>query len=131
MAPVVTLSGKIIQIRRIDEGLTVGYGATYGVAPPTRLAVVGVGYADGYPRILGNRGSAAIAGRHVPVVGRVSMDLITVDVSNVPGAACGVGDWVELIGTEIVIDKVAAVAETISYEILTGLGKRLHREYRD
>jgi alanine racemase len=131
MAPVVTLSGRILQIRQVDEGLTVGYGATYGVAPPTRLAVVGVGYADGYPRILGNRGSAAIAGRHVPVVGRVSMDLITVDVSNVPPAESRVGDWVELIGTEIGIDKVAAAANTISYEILTGLGKRLHREYRN
>jgi alanine racemase len=131
MAPVVTLLGKILQIRQVDEGLTVGYGATYGVAPPTRLAVVGVGYADGYPRILGNRGSAAIAGRHVPVVGRVSMDLITVDVSNVPPAESRVGDWVELIGTEIGIDKVAAAADTISYEILTGLGKRLHREYRN
>jgi alanine racemase len=131
MAPVITLAGRILQIRAVDEGLTVGYGATYGVAPPTRLAVVGVGYADGYPRILGNRGAAAIAGRHVPVVGRVSMDLLTVDVSNVPPAESRVGDWVELIGAEIGLDKVAAAADTISYEILTGLGKRLHREYRD
>ncbi|HEX5049993.1 MAG TPA: alanine racemase [Gammaproteobacteria bacterium] len=131
MAPVVTLTGRILQIRAVDEGLTVGYGATYGVAPPTRLAVVGVGYADGYPRILGNRGAAAIAGRHVPVVGRVSMDLLTVEVSNVPPAESRAGDWVELIGTEIGLDKVAAAADTISYEILTGLGNRLHREYRD
>jgi alanine racemase len=130
MAPVVTLSGRILQIRRVDEALTVGYGATYGVAPPARLAVIGVGYADGYPRCLGNRATAAIAGRRVPVVGRVSMDLTVVDVSNVPQAESQPGDWVELIGAEIGIDKVAAAAGTISYEILTGLGKRLHREYR-
>lgn len=130
MAPVVTLSGQILQIRPVDEALTVGYGATYVASPPGRLAVVGVGYADGYPRCLGNRGSAAIAGRRVPIIGRVSMDLLCVDVSNVPPAESQPGDWVELIGADIRLDKVAEEAGTISYEILTGLGKRLHREYR-
>ena len=70
-----------MQIREIDEPQTVGYGATYVASPPARLAVVGIGYADGYPRSLGNTGTAAVNGRRVPVVGRVSMDLICVDVS--------------------------------------------------
>jgi alanine racemase len=131
MAPVVTLAARILQIRQVDEPLTVGYGATYAAAAPGRLAALGVGYADGYPRAAGNAATAAIAGRRVPVVGRVSMDLMCVDVSNVPPRESRVGDWVELFGTEIGIDKVAAAAGTISYEILTRLGKRLHRDYRD
>ncbi len=131
MAPVVTLLARILQIRHIEEPVTVGYGATYALAGPARLAVLGVGYADGYPRAAGNVGAASIAGRRVPVVGRVSMDLLCVDVSNVPPRESRVGDWVELFGTEIGIDKVAASAGTISYEILTRLGKRLRREYRD
>lgn len=129
MAPVVTLRARILQVRHVTEPLTVGYGATYAASAPARLAVLGVGYADGYPRAAGNIASAAVGGRRVPVVGRVSMDLLCVDVSNVPPRESSEGDWVELFGTEIGIDKVAAAAGTISYEILTGLGKRLHREY--
>jgi alanine racemase len=127
---VVTLRARILQIREVDEAVTVGYGATYVAAPPARLAVVGVGYADGYLRKLGNAGTAAVNGTRVPVVGRVSMDLTCIDVSAVPPRDVRVGDWVELIGPTVTLDEVAEAAGTLSYEILTRLGPRLHREYR-
>jgi alanine racemase len=130
MEPVVTLTGRILQIREIGEPMPVGYGATYVAAPPSRLAVVGVGYADGYPRALGNRAAAALRGERVPVVGRVSMDLVCVDVGRLPRDAVAVGDEVELIGATVSLDEVAEAAGTISYEVLTGLGRRLAREYR-
>jgi alanine racemase len=125
------LRARIVQIREVDEALTVGYGATYAAAPPARLAVLGVGYADGYPRCLGNLGQAAVGGRRVPVVGRVSMDLLCVDISALAANEVRVGDWAELFGTTVTLDEVAEAAGTISYEILTGLGQRLHREYLD
>jgi alanine racemase len=129
MEGVVTLTAPILQLRDIGEPATVGYGATYVAQSSTRIAVVGIGYADGYPRALGNCGTAAVKGRRVPVVGRVSMDLLTVDVGSLPRNAARVGDPVELIGHTVGIDEVAAAAGTISYEILTGLGARLARDY--
>jgi alanine racemase len=129
MERVVTLTAPIFQLRDIDEPQAVGYGATYLASPPARIAVVGLGYADGYPRNLGNCGTAAVHGRRVPVVGRVSMDLMCVDVGGLPRDDVRVGSPVELIGPTIGVDEVAAAAGTISYEILTGLGARLVREY--
>jgi len=129
MEAVVTLTAPVLQLRDLDEPQPVGYGATYLASPPARLAVVGLGYADGYPRNLGNCGAAAVQGRRVPVVGRVSMDLICVDVGALPRDAVRVGDSVELIGPTVGLDEVAAEAGTISYEILTGLGSRVTREY--
>jgi alanine racemase len=129
MEAVVMLTAPVLQLRDVDEPQPVGYGATYLASPPARLAVVGLGYADGYPRNLGNRGTAAVQGRRVPVVGRVSMDLICVDVGALPRDIVRVGDSVELIGPTVGLDEVAAEAGTISYEILTGLGSRLMREY--
>jgi alanine racemase len=129
MAPVATLTAPILQLRDIGEPQTVGYGATYVASPPARLAIVGIGYADGYPRSLGNVGVAAVAGRRVPVVGRVSMDLIALDIGNLPREAVRVGDSAELIGPTVGLDEVAAAAGTISYEILTRLGSRLVRDY--
>jgi alanine racemase len=129
MEPVVVLTAPILQIREIGEPQPVGYGATYVASPPARIAVVGIGYADGYPRNLGNTGTAAVRGRRVPVVGRVSMDLISVDIGALPRSEVRVGDSVELIGPTVGVDEVAAAAGTISYEILTGLGRRLVREY--
>jgi alanine racemase len=131
MAPVVTLTAPILQLREIGEPQTVGYGATYVASSPARLATVGIGYADGYPRNLGNVGVAAVAGRRVPVVGRVSMELITLDLGYLPREAVRVGDSVELIGATVGLDEVAAAAGTISYEILTGLGARLIRDYAE
>lgn len=129
MATVVTFTAPILQIREIDEVATVGYGASYVARPPARLAVIGAGYADGYPRCLGNRGVVAVAGQRVPVVGRVSMDLTCVDVTSLARDGVRVGDSVELFGPTVPLDEVAETAGTISYEILTGLGSRLVRDY--
>jgi alanine racemase len=129
MAAVVTLTAPILQLREITEPQTVGYGATYVASPPARLAIIGAGYADGLPRNLGNLGTAAVNGQRVPIVGRVSMDLVAVDVGALPRESVRVGDAVELIGPTIGVDEVAAAAGTISYEILTGLGRRLKRDY--
>jgi alanine racemase len=129
MEGVAVLTAPILQLHDVGEPEPVGYGATYVANPPARIAVVGIGYADGYPRSLGNNGTAAVQGRRVPVVGRVSMDLIAIDVGALPRDAVAVGDAVELVGPAIAVDEVAAAAGTISYEILTGLGARLIREY--
>ncbi|MBN1237261.1 MAG: alanine racemase [Gammaproteobacteria bacterium] len=96
--PVVTLRGRILQLRDVAEPTTVGYGATHDAAPPCRLAVCGIGYADGYPRAAGNRCDASFRGVRVPVVGRVSMDLTCVDVTRIRAADIHVGDYVDFIG---------------------------------
>jgi alanine racemase len=127
MAPVVGLYGKIIQIRRVDAPRTVGYGATHRFTGPTLVATVAAGYADGYLRSLSGRATAYIGEVAVPLVGRVSMDLITLDISTVADAK--VGDLIELIGPHVDLDAVAKTAETIGYEILTSLGHRYHRHY--
>lgn len=131
MQQVVRLQGKILQAREIDAPQTVGYGATHRAAGPCRLATVAVGYADGYLRSLSNRGRAWVGGQSVPVVGRVSMDLITLDVSAVPPEASRPGALVDLIGPEVPVDDLAEAAGTIGYEILTALGGRYHRVYRN
>jgi len=127
MAQVVRLQGKILQIRAVDTPQTVGYGATRRFAGPTRVATVAAGYADGYMRSLGNEGVAHIGEIATPVIGRVSMDLITLDVSNAPGVHPG--DMVDLIGPHNDLDALAAQAGTIAYEILTSLGRRYRRNY--
>jgi alanine racemase len=127
---VVALRAPILQLRTLDAPATIGYGATYAASPPARIAVVGLGYSDGYPRSLGNRGVASINGKRVPIVGRVSMDLLCLDVSSLPERDVVEGMLVDLIGNGILLDEVATSAGTISYEILTRLGGHLRREYR-
>ena len=122
----VVLEAPVLQVRRVGPGDHVGYGATYEVTEPETHAVVPVGYADGYHRAASNRGAASIGGVDVPIVGRVSMDLIVLDVSEV---VVQVGDAVELIGDQRPVDAVAEAAGTISYEILTSLGSRYERVY--
>ncbi len=129
MAQVVRLQGKILQVREIDAPRSVGYGATHCAAGPTRVATVAVGYADGYPRSLSNHGSAWLGNQRVPVVGRVSMDLITLDVTGAAPDSAHPGALVDLIGPQLGVDDVAAAAGTIGYEILTALGRRYHRIY--
>ena len=131
MAQVVSLQGKILQIRDIDTPQTVGYGATHSVARRQRIATVAAGYADGFLRSLSNRGNGYVGDIRVPIVGRVSMDLVAFDVSNLPVEAVKPGAVVDLIGPHNPIDRVAAEAETIGYEILTNLGGRYHRVYLD
>jgi alanine racemase len=126
---VFTIQSKIIQIRQIDLPRTVGYGATHRVTGPSRIATVPVGYADGYLRSLSNRGTVSVDGHLVPVVGRVSMDLITIDVSALPESATQPGTSVHLLGNGVTLDDLAAAAGTISYELLTRFGPRMTREY--
>lgn len=126
MRQTVVLEAPILQLRDVEPGDRVGYGATYEVTEPARHAVVPVGYADGYHRAASNRGTVSVAGNRRPIVGRVSMDLIVIDVS---GLTVEVGDPVELIGDDCPVDEVAAAAGTISYEILTSLGARYERVY--
>lgn len=129
MQAVVRLHGRIVQVREIDTGSTVGYGATHQAAGRERIATVAVGYADGFLRSLSNRGSGYIGSRRVPLVGRVSMDLITFDVSDIPPSTISPGDMVELIGPHHSVDAIASEAGTIGYEILTSLGARYARVY--
>jgi alanine racemase len=131
MAQVVRLKAKILQVRDVDSAETVGYGATHRIAGPSRIATLPVGYADGYLRSLGNRATAYIGDYEAPLVGRVSMDLITIDVTAVPEAQCRPGMTVDLIGPRHTVDDLAVQAGTIGYEILTSLGRRYHRVYAD
>ena len=116
-------------MRAIDEGESVGYGASYRADRRERLVTVGVGYADGYPRSLSNRGHGYIGDIRMPLVGRVSMDLTIFDATAVPEEQARAGGIVELIGPHLSVDAVAADAGTIGYEILTNLGRRYHRVY--
>lgn len=127
MAQVVHLQAKILQVRDVDTPQSVGYGATRRFTGPTKVATVAAGYADGLPRSLGNEGTAYIGKIAAPVIGRVSMDLITLDISGVPDAKPG--DMVDLIGPLNDPDMDAEAAGTIGYEILTRLGRRYRRRY--
>lgn len=132
--PVVHLKGRVLQVRQVASGETIGYGATRTMRRPSRIAVVSVGYADGFFRSLsakdGEDGLAAYFGSHAaPILGRVSMDLITIDVSSVPEEISGRGGWAELIGPNVPAHAVAARAGTIDYEVLTNLGRRAVRRY--
>lgn len=129
MQPVVNWQGKILQVHDVDSEKPVGYGATYHTKRKSRIAIVSIGYADGYFRNLGNQGSCVINDNKVPVIGRVSMDMIAIDVTSIPEEKCRRGDLVDLIGKDISLDDLAKQAGTISYEILTSLGKRCHRRY--
>ena len=129
--PVVRLTARILQVRAIDAPQSVGYGATYRAAGPARIATVAAGYADGYLRSISGRGRAWVDGQEVPVVGRVSMDLLALDVTEIaPDVACA-GRMVDLIGPGHGVDELAQEAGTIGYEILTALGRRYHRIYSD
>jgi len=129
MAQVISLQGRILQLRDVDSPRTVGYGATHRIERPSRVATVALGYADGYLRSLSGRGRCFIAGKNVPVVGRVSMDLITLDVSDLAPDEARPGAVVEIIGDHNPIDAVAEQAGTIAYEILPGLRHRYRRRY--
>lgn len=131
MQAVAHLQGKILQNREIATGAGVGYGLTWRSTQPSRIATVAVGYADGWLRALSNRGVVHIAGIAVPMVGNVSMDTITIDVSHIPLSKIAPGTLVDLISADNTVDQVAARAGTIGYEILTSLGLRYQREYFD
>ncbi|TMJ04611.1 MAG: alanine racemase [Alphaproteobacteria bacterium] len=135
MQPVVALEGRIVQLRAVAPGATVGYSATWTARRPTRLAIVSVGYADGFLRAASASDArpgaeAIVAGQRCPLAGRVSMDLIAIDVTDVPDRQISRGDLVSLLGAEIGVDELAARAGTIGYEVLTSLGRRYRRIYR-
>jgi alanine racemase len=135
MQPVVDLKARIVQIRNIDRGETVGYGGTWTARRPTRLAIVAAGYADGYFRAAssndGTRGAdVVVAGKRCPIAGRISMDLMVVDVTELDKNAVRRGHMVTLIGEGITVDELAHHFGTIGYEVLTSLGRRFARIYK-
>jgi len=127
--PVAALRARVTLLRDARKGDTLGYGATHAARGPERWATVGIGYGDGLPRLLGNRGHALVKGRRVPIIGRISMDATVLDVSGVDGLE--VGTVATFFGRdeggEIAVDEVAGLAQTISYEILTDLTLRVPR----
>ncbi len=125
----VRLTSPIVQVRDLPKGAIVGYGATHRTNRPSRIATIPVGYADGMLRSLSNCGTMWLNGHAVPVAGRVSMDLITLDVTDVPENLAQPGQMVEVIGPHITPDAIAETAGTIGYEVLTALGHRYDRHY--
>ena len=135
MQGVVELKARVVQIRDVDRGESVGYGATWTARRPTRLAILAAGYADGYLRAGssndGTRGAeVVVAGKRCPVAGRISMDLMAVDVTDLEKNAVRRGHLVTLIGDGITIDELARHLGTIGYEVLTSLGPRYARVYK-
>jgi len=129
MEEVIRLQGRVSQVRTLAPGETVGYGATYTSNRPTTIATITVGYANGYPRNLGNKAYVSIHGQKAPIVGRVSMDLITVDVSGIDQPPVQPGTLADVIGGDIDLDELASLAGTVGYELMTGLGRGLPRLY--
>ena len=130
MNNVISLHAKVLQIKNLktESNKVVGYNSTYQVNGALKIAVLGIGYADGYPRNLSNIGYASFKNSKLPIVGTISMDYITVDLSKLR-KKIKVGDWVELIGKNISIQDVAFLSQTIEYEILNNLGNRLQKYY--
>ena len=128
MRAAVRLAARVLQVRVIQAGASVGYNATWRAARESRIATVALGYADGFHRALSNRARAFFDGAPVPLVGRVSMDLTTFDVTDHP--AIQPGAWLELLGPHQGPDDLAAAAGTNGYEILTSLGARFARVHR-
>jgi len=129
MEPVVRLDIAVVQTRTVSAGTRVGYSASHVTVGETRLATIGAGYADGLPRSLSARGAVYCDGIRLPIVGRVSMDSITIDVSALPEGRLRLGSLVEVIGPHQTVEDIARDAGTISYEILTRLGQRYQRRY--
>ncbi len=140
MRPVVTAEARIIQVRTAKAGESVGYGRALQLTRDSRLAVVSAGYADGYLRsqssggvplrqVLPQGGLGFVAGRKVPIAGRVTMDLTIFDITDLPENAVRAGDYIELFGKNVLVDDVARAAGTIGYEVLTSIGLRHERRY--
>jgi alanine racemase len=115
----------------VPAGTLVGYGHAWTSDRPSRIATASVGYADGWLRGLGNRASVWVGDVELPIVGRVSMDTVTIDATALPFGALNAGDLVDLIGPQCDVDRTAAQAGTIGYELLTRLGRRFARVYRN
>ena len=125
----ISLYGRVLQLREVDKGQVIGYGGTYKLPKKARIATIGVGYADGYQRVLSGSSTVFHRGFPLPLVGRISMDSITVDISSLPDNNLKEGDFVELLGKHFTIDQAASLAQTVPYEMITGLGRRHYRYY--
>jgi len=135
MRPVVELQARVAQVRTVPKGETIGYNAIWTAKHATRIAVLAAGYADGYPRAASASDAAPgadaiVAGIRCPLAGRVSMDLLAIDITALPDHSVRRGDLVTLIGGDIGVDALATAAGTIGYEVLVNLGQRYHRTYR-
>ncbi len=132
-SPVASIRARIVYLKEADPGTTVGYGATYTAQGQERWATAGIGYGDGLPRLLSNRGQALVHGQRVPIIGRISMDVTVLNITGIPEVE--VGEEVTFVGRadggEILLEEVAGIAETINYEVLTGLTQRLPRIWTD
>ena len=132
MQAVIRLQGRIVQTRWIEAGTSVGYGAQFVAIACTHVATVAIGYADGFLRASGGRGHATLSSgdaARLPVIGRISMDSLALDVTALGDTALPPGTEIDLIGPHVSLDDAAASAGTIGYEILTSLGGRYHRHY--
>jgi alanine racemase len=134
LLPVVRVELRVVQIRDVHQGETIGYGGAETARRSMRIAILAGGYADGIPRLAGSSderpgGDTIIAGLRCPMVGRVSMDLMAVDITELPGDAVQAGDWATLLGDDLPVDELAGHAHTIGYEMLTSLGRRYHRRW--
>lgn len=134
LRPVVRLDLRIVQIRHVHEGQTVGYGGAHTALRPSRVAILSAGYADGIPRLAGASdlrpgAEAVVAGHRCPLIGRISMDLLAVDITDVPEFAVEAGDFATLLGEGLSLDDLARHSQTIDYEILTSLGRRYFRRW--
>ncbi|MGZ5021901.1 MAG: alanine racemase C-terminal domain-containing protein, partial [Chthoniobacterales bacterium] len=132
LRPALALKSRVVLVRDLPAGSSISYGRTFITQRPTRVATLGIGYADGYPRAISNQDAAVlIRGRRCPVLGRITMDLTMVDVTEVPDVS--LGDEVVLIGRqgeqEVTAHEVAVRASTIPWEIFTGIGSRVARVY--
>ena len=135
MAPVITLAARILQLHRVPAGGTVGYNSQWTARRNTLLATIGIGYADGFPRLAGGTdvhpdgAHVMIAKKRCPIVGRVSMDLTVIDVTEAPASVTQPGAVVEVLNSDITIDELASHGGVSAYTVLTGLGARYHRVY--
>ena len=126
LLPVMSLYAPIISIKDCKQGDRIGYGGTYVCPHDMRIGVVAIGYADGYPRAITQPISVSVDGKHAPIVGNVSMDMITININEIEA---NIGDYVECWGTDISVTEVAHAANTISYELLCGISRHVEREY--
>ena len=128
MSAVATFEARVLALRTVGAGQPIGYGSSYTTEGETRIAVLAAGYADGIPRGLSSDARVAFGGSRLPVVGRVSMDLLHVDAT-AQAQAVSLGDWMEIFGGTVGVDETAAWADTISYELLARIGERVRRSY--
>lgn len=129
MRHVASLSAPILQIRHLDRDETVGYGATFTAKKGSRIAICGLGYADGFLRAMSNKGYAYVVGLKVPIIGRVSMDMVALDINTVPESKLSAGTRAEFINGEQTVNHIAQLCGTIGYEIFTRIGARVQRVY--